>query len=157
LPRWAKIFFFYKISIDKDISGCYNTVDTDSTDNTDSKEGTEMPIGFTGKRDVYLEVAERYEKYIKLGVLRDGDKLPSVRTAAGELGINPNTVQKAYAYLESKGLICTVPKKGVFVTSEQPKTDGKRTDILKTLNEYKEMGISYSEMTDLLKEVYSDD
>ena len=58
-----------------------------------------MPLGFTGKRDVYLEVAERYEKYIKLGVLRDGDKLPSVRTAAGELGVNPNTVQKAYQHL----------------------------------------------------------
>ncbi|MBR6784114.1 MAG: GntR family transcriptional regulator [Clostridia bacterium] len=52
-----------------------------------------MPKGLTGKRDVYIEVAERYEKYIRIGVLRDGDKLPSVRVAANELGVNPNTVQ----------------------------------------------------------------
>ncbi len=116
-----------------------------------------MPKGFTGKRDVYLEIAERYEKYIKLGVLRDGDKLPSVRTAAGELGVNPNTVQKAYAHLESMGLICTLPKKGVFVTSQKDDLQEKRTDILKTLNEYKEQGVSYSEMKELLKEVYGND
>ena len=120
-----------------------------------------MPVGFTGKRDVYLEVAERYEKYIKLGVLRDGDKLPSVRTAAGELGVNPNTVQTAYSHLESKGLICTLPKKGVFVTANQFEDENevkkKRIDILKTLNEYKEQGVSYSEMKEYLEEVYSDD
>ncbi|MBO5870258.1 MAG: GntR family transcriptional regulator [Clostridia bacterium] len=116
-----------------------------------------MPVGFTGKRDVYLEVAERYEKYIKLGVLRDGDKLPSVRTAAGELGVNPNTVQKAYSHLESKGLICTLPKKGVFVTSNQDENGKKRIDILKTLNEYKEQGVSYSELKEYLEEVYSND
>lgn len=116
-----------------------------------------MPMIFSGKRDVYLEIAERYEKYIKLGVLRDGDKLPSVRTAAGELGVNPNTVQKAYAHLETKGLICTLPKKGVFVISQTEDIDEKRVDILKALNEYKEQGVSYSEMCEMLKEVYSND
>lgn len=116
-----------------------------------------MPKIFSGKRDVYIEIAERYEKYIKLGVLRDGDKLPSVRTAAGELGVNPNTVQKAYTYLESKGLLCTLPKKGVFVTSQAEPVDETRIEILRVLNEYKEQGVTYSEMTELIKEVYSND
>ena len=80
-----------------------------------------MPKGLFGKRDVYIEVAEKYENYIRLSVLRDGNKLPSVRTAAAELGINSNTVQKAYVLLEEKCLICSLPQKGAFVTLKKLK------------------------------------
>ncbi len=116
---------------------------------------------FSGKSDVYIEVAKRYEKYILAGVLRDGDKLPSVRTAASELSVNPNTVQKAYAYLEELGLVKTLPKKGAFVTYSSNADDdaagGLNSRIIKTLSEYKEQGVSYDEMSRLLKEVYKND
>ncbi len=118
-----------------------------------------MPKGFTGKRDVYIEVAERYEKYIRLGVLRDGDKLPSVRVAANDLGVNPNTVQKAYVLLEEKGLICSLPKKGAFVTFSQGESKGggsHRAEIIKLLTELKEKGITRDEIAELLTEVYDD-
>lgn len=117
-----------------------------------------MPKVFSGKRDVYIEVAERYEKYIKIGVLRDGDKLPSVRVAANELGVNPNTVQKAYTLLEEKGLICSLPKKGAFVTFVQngERNDGRRAEITKLLTELKEKGITRDEIAELLTEVYDD-
>ena len=58
-----------------------------------------MNIRITGKRSVYLEIAEEYKRFIRLGVLSDGDKLPSVRALAVELGINPNTVERAYTCL----------------------------------------------------------
>lgn len=120
-----------------------------------------MPIGFSGKRDVYIEVAQRYEKYIRVGVLRDGDKLPSVRTAAGELGVNPNTVQRAYALLEEKGLILTIPKKGVFVTcSASGNNEEKgysRAEVVDAITKFKLQGISLEELTQLVKEVYNDD
>ena len=117
-----------------------------------------MPKGLTGKRDVYIEVAERYEKYIRIGVLRDGDKLPSVRVAANELGVNPNTVQKAYTLLEEQGLICSLPKKGAFVTytGEATQENDRRTEIYKALSELKEKGIEYGVIADILKEVYDD-
>ncbi len=118
-----------------------------------------MPKGFTGKRDVYIEVAERYEKYIRLGVLRDGDKLPSVRVAANDLGVNPNTVQRAYVLLEEKGLICSLPKKGAFVTFSQGESKGggnHRAEIIKLLTELKEKGITRDEIAELLTEVYDD-
>ena len=67
-----------------------------------------MKSGFSGEQDVYLEIAQRYREYIRLGVLRAGERLPSVRTAAGELGVNPNTVARAYAVLESEG--CLIPE-----------------------------------------------
>ena len=82
--------------------------------------GETVDIFRSGKQDVYLAVAERYERYIKSGVLKSGDKLPSVRVAAEELGVNPNTVQKAYTLLESRGFIYSVPKKGAFVCSSDP-------------------------------------
>lgn len=116
---------------------------------------------FSGKRDVYLEIAEKYEKYIRLGVLRDGDKLPSVRNVAGELGVNPNTVQRAYVLLEEKGLICSLPKKGAFVTYTGGSSDGiaqaRRENALKALTELKEQGITLDELNEMIKEVFSND
>ena len=69
-----------------------------------------------GKQDVYLEIVERYKRYIELGIIKNGEKLPSVRSAAGEIGVNPNTVAKAYSVLEADGYVCSLPKKGAFVT-----------------------------------------
>ena len=88
-----------------------------------------MQANFTGKREIYLEVAEKYESYIKLGILSPGEKLPSVRAAAQEMGINPNTMARAYSYLEERGLIYTLPKKGVYVSS--PEEGNENEDILK--------------------------
>lgn len=119
-----------------------------------------MPKFFSGKQDVFLEIANRYANYIMLGVLKEGDKLPSVREAAGELGVNPNTVQKAYSYLEEQGLICALPKKGVFVTycaaetqtQEQP--DPLLIDMIKML---KTNGVRKDTIIQVLEEVYTDD
>ncbi len=111
---------------------------------------------FSGKRDVYLDVAERYEQFIKLGVLKEGEKLPSVRTVAGELGVNPNTVQKAYAHLETLGLVCSVPKKGVFVRGKDLEIS-RKNEIIEILGELKSKGVSSEEIIDALKEVYEND
>lgn len=118
-----------------------------------------MAHRFSGKRDVYLEIAERYERYIALGILRDGDKLPSVRATASELGVNPNTVQKAYTYLEEKGLISALPKKGVFVTCAASdgavqEDDGAAKQVLAAL---KAQGVTKAAVLKALEEVYTDD
>ena len=83
-----------------------------------------MAPSFSLKREVYLEIAERYEKYITLGVIKTGEKLPSVRAAATELRVNPNTVQRAYTLLEEKGLIRSMPKKGAFVIFGKKNEEG---------------------------------
>lgn len=113
---------------------------------------------FSGKRDVYLEIAERYANYIKIGVLKDGDRLPSVRVAAGQLGVNPNTVQKAYSHLEEQGLICSLPKKGAYVTYEaENETVHQNRQILDVITQLKETGISEEEILSAVKEVYGND
>ena len=115
-----------------------------------------MPKFFTGKREVYLEVADRYEKYIRLGVLTNGDKLPSVRAVAEDMGVNPNTVQKAYSHLEELGLVVTVPKKGVFVSvnTKKPQPDPYTLNTLLTL---KASGVTEQELLQIISEVYSND
>ena len=75
-----------------------------------------MHLEYAGKQDVYLEIAGKLESYILQGLYATGDKLPSVRALASELGVNPNTVAKAYSVLEDKGLIHALPKKGAYVT-----------------------------------------
>ena len=87
-----------------------------------------MKFNFSGNQDIYLEIAERYKEYIRKGVLQDGDKLPSVRVAAGELSVNPNTVAKAYAKLEQDGYITSLPKKGIYVTYEGNEPKPKQPD-----------------------------
>ena len=118
-----------------------------------------MARAFLAKRDVYLEIAERYEKYITLGVLKIGDRLPSVRVAAGELGVNPNTVQRAYTLLEERGLIRTIPKKGVFVTfgNNDEGRDEIRCEAVSAVMRLKEMGVSREELSKIIEEVYAND
>ena len=118
-----------------------------------------MIKSFSSKRDVYLEIYERYEKYITLGVIKSGEKLPSVRTAATELRVNPNTVQRAYALLEEKGLIRSLPKKGAFViygddTQEKSETFKALTAAIINL---KEQGISQDRIISVIEEVYQND
>lgn len=130
-----------------------------------------MPIEwkFSGKQDVYLEIAKYYEKHILLGVLRTGDKLPSVRAAAGELGVNPNTVARAYARLEEMGYVRALPKKGAFVTytpdtkieiKEEKKEETTDTAALicrNTVIALKDSGISRAALLALIEEVYDND
>lgn len=109
-----------------------------------------------GKRDVYLEIAERYEKFITHGVIKPGEKLPSVRTAATELRVNPNTVQRAYTLLEERGFIRSMPKKGAFVTFSGD--CAKNNDALKGLTDelirLKDMGVTKQDIISTLEEVY---
>ena len=117
-----------------------------------------MASMFSAKRDVYLAIAERYEKYITLGVIRVGEKLPSVREAAAELRVNPNTVQRAYALLEEKGLIRSVPKKGAFVIfGEGEEKCACFETLTRELLRLKEAGVSREEILSVIEEVYGND
>ncbi|MBO5416905.1 MAG: GntR family transcriptional regulator [Clostridia bacterium] len=64
---------------------------------------------------VYEQVIDGVEREIIAGLLCAGDKLPSVREMSLTLGINPNTIQKAYAELDRRGVIVTLPARGAFV------------------------------------------
>ena len=114
-----------------------------------------MYQNFSGKRDVYLDVADRFIQYIKLGVIKNGEKLPSVREAAGDMGINPNTVAKAYSMLEEQGYVRSIPKKGAFVIFDAT-CDTSSLAERDVLHAMKQRGISKQAILELLEEVYTE-
>ena len=115
-----------------------------------------MKLNFSGKQDVYLEIAQKYKEYIELGIIKDGEKLPSVRTAAGEMGVNPNTVAKAYAVLEEQGYVCALPKKGAFVTFGG-KPEKKEDERKKIIYDLREAGVTKETLLLWIEEVYKND
>jgi GntR family transcriptional regulator len=64
----------------------------------------------------YLQVVRQVRHALRLGTLREGDQLPTVKEVVAELAINPNTVLKAYRELERDGLVAARPGLGTFVT-----------------------------------------
>ena len=119
-----------------------------------------MKFNFSGNQDIYLEIAERYKEYIRQGVLQDGDKLPSVRVAAGELSVNPNTVAKAYAKLEQDGYITSLPKKGVYVTYRDekpvPKAQNQQNADLALICAMRDRGVDKKTILAWIEEAYGE-
>ena len=72
-------------------------------------------LDYRDARPIYTQICDSIKAQIRTGILQEGDRLPSVRELAVELTINPNTIQRSYAILESEGWIASVPGKGSFV------------------------------------------
>jgi GntR family transcriptional regulator len=64
----------------------------------------------------YLQVVHQVRRALRLGLLDEGDQLPTVKDVVASLAINPNTVLKAYHELERDGLVAARPGVGTFVT-----------------------------------------
>ena len=93
-------------------SGCINNVSTLKT-----QKGKHMiAIDYKDTRPIYEQVVEKFKLLILKGVISTDEKIPSVRSLAVDLSINPNTIQRAYAELERQGYIYTVKGKGNFVS-----------------------------------------
>lgn len=65
----------------------------------------------------YLQLVRQVRQALRLGLLREGDQLPTVKEVVAHLAINPNTVLKAYRQLEHDGLVAARPGRGTFVTA----------------------------------------
>ncbi len=95
---------------------------------------------------IYEQIVERFQTLILSGALPVDEKLPSVRSLAVELSINPNTIQKAYAELERRGFIYAVKGKGNFVTYKDELMEYKKKELQEKLDkiveEAREVGIA---------------
>lgn len=75
-----------------------------------------LTVNFQSRTPVYRQLYDDVIRLVALNIIKSDSKLPAVRNVAAELGINPNTVQKAYKMLESDGYIYSVVGKGSFVS-----------------------------------------
>ncbi len=77
-----------------------------------------ITVDTRSRTPIWQQLAESVKDNILREALKPGEKLPSVRELAGELAINPNTIQKAYTELERVGVVYSIPGKGSFVTED---------------------------------------
>ncbi len=92
-------------------------------------------LDYRSARPIYAQIVEGFRSQILSGILRHGDRLPSVRELAGELAINPNTIARAYRELEMAGLIATVPGKGCFVCGTPGELAQEQAQLLRRFDE----------------------
>src|SRR6266567_4229159 len=92
---------------------------------------TPLRIDFKSGKPVYRQLMDQIRYAAASGALRPGELLPSIRPLAEELRLNRNTIAKAYAELESQGIIETIPGKGCFLKeNETPFSKGVRQKLL---------------------------
>ena len=94
-----------------------------------------VTINYKDGRPFYEQVKAELRRLVVSGVLPPGEKLPSVRELAGQLAINPNTIQRAYRELEAEGYIISVPGRGSFAAHRERENDPRREELLTRLKE----------------------
>ena len=87
-------------------------------------------LDYRDARPIYTQICDGIREQIRSGILRQGERLPSVRELATGLTINPNTIQRAYRELELQGWIASVPGKGSFVCGVPEDTLSEEAKLL---------------------------
>ena len=87
-------------------------------------------VDFKDRTPIWEQLTRNITHLVVSGVLAPNEQLPSVRQLSGELGINPNTIQRSYRQLEMEGWIATVPGKGCFVCGAPNTALRQREDLL---------------------------
>ncbi len=115
-------------------------------------------LDYRDKRPIYEQVVEKLERLIVSGGLEPLTKMPSVRSLAMELSVNPNTVQRAYAQLEQDGYLYTVSGRGSFVTAESDWRENKQGKVLREWKnvtiQAREAGLSMEQLSEQLLRIY---
>lgn len=118
-------------------------------------------LDYRDKRPLYEQVVEKLERLIICGALEANTKMPSVRSLAMELSVNPNTIQRAYAQLEQDGYLYTVIGRGNYVTSEQEWRGSKIQETLHelstTISQAREVGVTKEQLFSLIQSIYAAD
>lgn len=117
-----------------------------------------ITIDYQSKLPLYEQIAERFQAMILRGALPPGSQMPSVRSLAMDLSINPNTIQKAFSLLEQRGYIYPVRGRGNYVADTARLAEQEKASLLKEVNNLliqgKELGISRKEFIAVIDMLY---
>jgi GntR family transcriptional regulator len=116
-------------------------------------------IDYRDKRPLYEQVAEKLSQLIICGALESNAKLPSVRSLALDLSINPNTIQRAYMQLEQDGYIYTIVGRGNYVTDRTEWQKGyqvaARQELSESLAKAKSSGLTLEDVLSMARQCYA--
>lgn len=116
-------------------------------------------IDIRSSKPIYEQLTEQIKENIIKGYLKPGDIIPSVRKLAAHLGINPNTVSRAYQELERENIIITIRGKGTFIDEikenqlNENKLNSIKEKIKPLIIEMKYLGMNNNEIIKEVKEI----
>ena len=94
-----------------------------------------LNLNYRDSRPIYEQIRDGLKKLIVSGAIAPDEKLPSVRSLATQLSINPNTIQRAYNELENEGYIYSIPGKGSFASADVESNESKRKALREKIRE----------------------
>lgn len=119
-----------------------------------------ITIDYKDKRPIYEQIIEKVRQLILRGVLKKDDAMPSVRSLALELSINPNTIQKAYQELERMGYIYSVKGRGSFIKDSEvvveQAVEEVKDEIRELILKAKDAGIDLKELLAMVEQAAKD-
>ena len=113
-------------------------------------------LDYQSRVPIYEQIVNSVERFVSLDILKPNEQIPSIRDLAGTLGINPNTVKKAYSELERNGVITTISTKGTFISScvdkvIKNKIDKNIENIKIIIRELEQLGLSIDDIIKRIK------
>ncbi len=114
-------------------------------------------LDYQSRKPIYEQIVQEIERYVALSILKPEEQIPSIRDMATELGVNPNTVKKAYSILESRGVISTYSTKGTFISKKidsilEKTINEKIEQIKKYIEEIENYGLTKKEILQKITE-----
>lgn len=116
-------------------------------------------LDLRGNKSIYEQIIDKFKEFIMRGTMKQGEKMPSVRELSKTLGVNPNTIQKAYRELERQGYIYTASGIGTFVADKntiRPDEDElkkARENIAEAFSQLVLLGLSRDEARAVVYEI----
>lgn len=115
-----------------------------------------IQIDLQSRVPLYEQLQEQIIRLSMLGILDENQQLPSVRALAREVGVNPNTVAKAYQQLEQQGIIYTVSGRGSFVSPDvlslQSLRQAALQEVLDAVDKALSCGVSPQQLLDAIRQ-----
>ena len=111
-----------------------------------------ITINYRDPRPIYEQIQTELRRLMLSGVLPPGSRLPSVRELAGQLAINPNTIQRAYRELEADGYILSVAGKGSFVAQAEQQKKQAVDAFRAAAQKLRQLGLTQAQLAQLLTE-----
>lgn len=100
-----------------------------------------IAIDYQNRKPIYEQIVEKFQMLILKEILPSGSQMPSVRSLAVELSINPNTIQKAYTTLEQQGYIYPIKGRGNFVAESTELKEQKKEAFSEKVRQLVKEGI----------------
>ncbi len=115
-----------------------------------------IALDYQSRIPIYEQIVLEIEKLVALNILKPGEQILAIRELALNLGVNPNTIKKAYDTLEQRGVIISKSTKGTFVTEDvaevkSAKVDAIIDEIKEKITELENIGLDKKEISKKLK------